>query len=80
MLQQQVAQGKLMNRCMQAARLVTAEQAQAEYERSHKKEKQKPDGALYYNPKALYKVYKKRTGNVPYTLARPWLLHDQLVT
>ena len=56
---------------MQAARLVTAEQAQAEYERDHKKQKQRPDGALYYNPKALYKVYKKRTDNVPYTLARP---------
>ena len=45
--------------------LTSAQQAEAEYEK--RKKKQGPDGALYYNPKALYQVYKKRTESIPYT-------------
>ena len=52
--------------CLQAYRLATAEQAQAEYQRNKKKEAL-PAGAAFNN-RTLYKAYEKRAADIPYTL------------
>ena len=51
---------------LQAYRLATAEQAQAEYQRNKKKEAL-PAGAAFNN-RTLYKAYEKRAAEIPYTL------------
>ena len=52
----------------QVHRLATAEQAQAEYERKHKKAA--PTGGASFSQKTLYKAYERRTEEMPYTLVR----------
>lgn len=53
-----------MMQFLQAHRLHSAEQAQAEYE---KRKKLKPSADTAFNQKTLYKAYERRAGNIPYT-------------
>lgn len=65
--------GLRKRRCaLQEHRLVSAQQAQHEYEK--RKKKFKPTGETVFNQKAVYNAYERRSESVPYTQVSPFVL------